>query len=68
MRETQKPISSKSDYVHETTVQSCRGEDNHPPDVTANQIVATMRKQARKESTSCNLADYLSADIHQTGL
>ena len=41
--------------THETTVQSCRGEHNHPPDVTANQVVATigkMRMRAREGSTT----------------
>ena len=44
--------------THESTVQSCRGEHNHPPDVTANQVVQTigkMRKRAHEESTTIPL-------------
>ena len=41
--------------THETTVQSCREEHNHPPDVAANQVVVRigkMRKRACEESTT----------------
>ena len=40
--------------THETTVQSCREEHNHPPDIAANQVLVTigkMRKRACEEWT-----------------
>ena len=57
--------------THETTVQSCRGEHNHPPDVAANQVVATigkMRKRAREESTTIpQIYDEALQDLSQCG-
>ena len=35
--------------THETTVQSCREEHNHPPDIAANQVLVTIGKVRERE-------------------
>ena len=41
--------------THEGSVQSSRGEHNHPPDLAANKVetaISNMRKRAREETTT----------------